>query len=136
MVGRAKLSETHPNLHRAFTMYACLSIALALNFIFLNPTFDPLSIPKEVAGAVFLTLGVSKLVLLNVYRNLKLLRLAMAIAIGTMCFWGGAQVVDFFRLGQTSLQLPLTFFGLAAIGRPLLVEPSMNPVTGKNGNGQ
>jgi hypothetical protein len=136
--GRAtRLSQTHPNLYKAFMVYALISLALGANFIFLKPTFDPLNIPKGLIGAIFVGLGVIKLLLLNVYHSLRLLRLVMAIAIGVMLFWTGALTLDFFKLGQTSLQLPLTYLGLSVLGMPLLVEPSVNPLTDKNGiNGE
>jgi hypothetical protein len=136
--GRATwLSRTHPNLYKAFTVYALISLALGFNFIFLKPTFDPLNIPKGLIGVIFVGLGMTKLILLNVYRDLRLLRLVMAIAIGVMLFWTGALTLAFFKLGQTSLQLPLTYLGLSVLGMPLLVEPPLNPLTDKNGiNGE
>jgi hypothetical protein len=123
------LRRTHPNLYVAYTVYACISIGLGLNFLFLNPTFDPLDIPKQVPGVVFLALGLTKLVCLNFVRRHGPLRLTMATAITIMFFWSGALIFDFFRLAQTSLQLPITFLGLAATGMPLLAEPPINPVT-------
>jgi hypothetical protein len=130
------LRRTHPNLYKAYTVYAALNVALGLNFLFLNPTFDPLDIPKAIPGAVFLTLGLAELSFLNIFRNAALLRLTMATAITSMFFWCGALTFDFFRLEQTSLQLPLTFLGLAVLGMPLLAEPSVNPITdARNGVG-
>jgi predicted membrane channel-forming protein YqfA (hemolysin III family) len=129
----SRLSQSHPNLYKAFTAYALISLALGLNFIFLKPTFDPLGVPKGLIGAIFLALGSTKLLLLNVYRSLRLLRLVMAMAIGVMLFWTGALTLAFFKLGQTSLQLPITYLGLSILGMPLLVEPSVNPITDKNG---
>jgi hypothetical protein len=123
------LKQTHPNLYRGFMAYGLLSVALGLNFLVLNPTFEPFGIPKDLCGVVFLALGLSQLVWLNVVRHTALLRLTMAATIGVMFFWAAINTAEFFRLGQTSLQLPIVFYGLAALGMPLLTEPSTNPLT-------
>jgi ABC-type thiamin/hydroxymethylpyrimidine transport system permease subunit len=130
---KPKLRESHPNLFRAFMIYMVSNIGDGLNFLILNPTFDPLNIPKEVAGITFMGLGLAMLVFLFLWHNEKMLRLAMATTIGVMCFWGAAQVVDFIKLGQTSLQLPWKWIILSILAMPLLAEPSINPVTDKNG---
>lgn len=129
------IRRTHPNLYGAYLMYGLLCVALGLNFLFLNPTFDPLNVPKQVPGGVFLVLGTCLLTFLNVRRSATLLRAAMASLIGVFLFWTGALTLDFFRLGQTSLQLPITFLALGALAIPLTIEPLVNPVTSKIGNG-
>lgn len=126
------LRRTHPNLYGVYLVYGFLCIALGLNFLFLNPTFDPLDIPKQVPGGVFMALGVSVLTFLQVRRNATLLRVSMASLVAVLFFWCAALIFDFFRLGQTSLQLPITFLALAALGIPLTIEPAVNPVTSKN----
>jgi hypothetical protein len=123
------LRRAHPNLFRSYLTYAVLTVALGLNFLVLNPTFEPFGIPKDVCGVVFLALGLVHLCFLTVLRKAELQRVAMAATISAMFFWAGINTAEFFRLGQTSLQLPLVFFGLAVLGLPLLVEPSTNPIT-------
>lgn len=130
------LKRSHPNLYKAYLVYAFLCISLGLNFIFLNPTFDPLDISKQVPGYIFLLLGVATLFFLRVYRNATWLRVTMASIITVMFFWCGALVFDFFRLAQTSLQLPITFAALGALGIPLMIEPPINPTTSEKRGGE
>lgn len=125
------LRQTHPNLYKVYLVYGLLCVALGLNFIFLNPTFDPLDIPKQVPGAILLALGGATLFFLRVVRRATWLRVTMASIITVMFFWCGALVFDFFRLAQTSLQLPITFAALGALGIPLMIEPPVNPTTSK-----
>jgi hypothetical protein len=120
-------------MYWTFTIYALITLALGLNFVFLKPTFNPLNIPKGVAGATFLAVGVAQLVLLNLYRSIRLLRLSVAVGITVMLFWMGALFLDFIKLGQTSLQLPITYLGMSALVMPMLVEPPVNPLTDRNG---
>lgn len=131
-IARRGFRDSHPNLFRAYALYGFLCVALGLNFLFLNPTFDPLGIPKCVPGVAFLALGVAVLMSLT-FRNVALLRVTLASLVAVMFFWCGALTFDFFRLGQTSLQLPITFMALGALGIPLTIEPLLNPVTSKNG---
>lgn len=131
--GSQRLKNTHPNLWKTYMLYALLSIVLGLNFLFLTPTFMPLDIPKWPIGLTFLGCGLIKLVLLLVNSKNLWLRFSMAQSVGIYSFWAGALTVDFFRLSQTSMQLPLTFMGLAGLGFLLLIEPFINPATAING---
>lgn len=129
------MRETHPTLYLTYMAYAVLSIWLGWNFLYLNPTFDPLDIPKWSIGAVFLGLGLSQAVLMNIFPNGRakgVARLLMALTIAVIIFWTGALTTDFFKYHQTSLQLPITYAALAVIGLALLLEPSVNPLTSKN----
>jgi hypothetical protein len=123
------LKHKHPNLYRGLMAYALLSIGLGLNFLILNPTFKPFGIPKVVCGVVFLALGLAHFSSLTIFKKVKLQQFSMAAIISVMFFWAGINTAEFFRLGQTSLQLPLVFFGLVALGLPLLIEPPINPIT-------
>lgn len=127
------MRNTHPNLYKTYLAYAVLSVALGLNFLYLTPTFMPLDFPKDIVGSTFLGCGLIKLALLMLNLKNALLRLSMALSVVIYSFWAGAATFDFFRLSQTSLQLPLTYMGLAALGVLLLMEPFINPATGKNG---
>lgn len=128
------MRTTHPNLYKTYVAYAVLSIALGLNFLFLTPAFRPLETPGWAIGSIFLGCGLIKLTLLLLSTNHARLRLSMALSVVIYSFWAGALTFDFFRLSQTSLQLPLTYAGLAALGVLLLLEPFTNPATEQNGH--
>lgn len=125
------MRNAHPNLYLTYMAYALLSIALGLNFLFLTPTFMPLDIDKWPIGLAFLSCGFVKLALLLFSSNHTWLRSVMALTVAMFAFWAGMTTFDFFRLSQTSLQLPLTYMGLAALGFLLLTEPFINPATEK-----
>lgn len=123
------MRNTHPNLYKTYVTYALLSIALGLNFLFLRPAFMPLDMPRWPIGLVFLGCGVSKLLALMLPSPHVLLRLSMSLSVAIYTFWGGLLTFEFVRLSQTSLQLPLTYIGLAVLGVILLTEPLVNPAT-------
>lgn len=127
------IRKTHPNLYLSLMIVAIMSIGLSLNFYFYTPTFNPYGINKEVVGAIFLILGFSQLIFLNLYHNLKLVRLVLAISISFMLFWGVSNTQQAFA-GKASFQLPVLYIGLALIQLPLLVEPSTNPMTSSKKN--
>lgn len=127
------MRDTHPNLYKTYLAYAVLSIALGLNFLFLTPTFMPLDVPKWPIGLALLGCGLIKLALLLLNSHNTWLRLSMTLSVVIYSFWAGATMFDFFRLSQTSMQLPLTYMGLAALGFLLLIEPFINPATAKKG---
>lgn len=128
------MRNTHPNLYKTYLAYAVLSIALGLNFLFLTPTFMPLDVPKWPIGLTLLGCGVTKLTLLLLnFHNTNLLRPSMALSVAIYSFWAGALTFDFFRLSQTSMQLPLCYMGLATVGLFLLLEPFTNPATARDG---
>lgn len=130
-----RLRDAHPNLYKAIMVYGLLMIALGLNFALLTPAFDPLGLSKYIFAGLFLAIGIAKLVVLNLFRHPQWVRVVVAINVSILFFFGGLLVAAFFQLGQTSLQLPITYFGLALIEMPLLYEPWLNPVTEKvNGN--
>lgn len=135
------MRNSHPVLYKVYLAYALGSIALGLNFIFLTPTFMPLDFPKEPIGIAFMSCGGSKLMFLllseifpTTYINMWL-RLSMMISVIIFGFWATALIIDFFRLSQTSMQLPLMYILAAVLGALLLLEPFINPATanGKNG---
>lgn len=130
-----RLGRTHRNLYLAYTGYAILDLALGLNFLFLHPVFDPLGIPKMPVGVIFVALGVAKLILLNLWRNMDVLRAVTAANLAALFFWCGALTLSYFQLHQTSLQLPITYLALGIIGLPLLAEPFVNPASRPPGKG-
>lgn len=129
------LRLTHPNVYRALSTFACCTLALGLNFLILTPAFDPLGVPKALSGWVFVVIAVAQLITLNRSGDLRLLRLATAFSVGTMFSYGAIAAVSFVQLHQTSLQLPILYFGTAISEFWLLVEPFTNPVTQRTTNG-
>jgi hypothetical protein len=125
---------SHPNLYRNILALALLSVGLGLNFIFTTPTFNPYGIPKEVVGGIFLVIGSTKIIFLDVYRSLRALRVVMAIATAFLVFWGVGTSITFFQ-GKTSLQLFLLYIFIAIFQIFLMVEPFFNPMTAQQDKG-
>lgn len=122
------IRKTHPNLYISLMTIAVASIALGVNLHYFTPTFRPYGISEELIGACFSVLGLSQLIFLNLYHNLKLVRLVLAMSISFMLFWGLSNTQQSFA-GKASFQLPILLITLAALQIPLLVEPSTNPMT-------
>lgn len=131
---QVNLRKSHPTLYRSITTFALLSIALGLNFIFTTPTFNPYGIPLWIIGSIFITLGCLKLIFLNLYRNLGIVRVVMAAEVGFMVFWGIGSTITFSQ-GKTSLQLFVLYVGMAVFELFLMVEPFFNPMTAKQDTG-
>lgn len=129
-VGAIDIRKTHPNLYWLVTILAVTDIALGLNFIFLNPTFPIYAGPNDLWGGIFLVVGFSKLVSLNLYRRLRLVRAIMAFEVTYMMFLALGTTQPFIE-GVGSLQLPIVYVSLSAIQIPLLLEPFINPWTDK-----
>lgn len=125
---KVRIRSTHPALYRSILILVIMSMALAVNFWLSNPTFSPLGIPKNVVGGIFVLLGVSQFLFLNVFHNLRLVRLILAISLSWFCFWGLINTIQFFA-GKASLQLPILYVFLAILHAPLLIEPPINPMT-------
>lgn len=131
-MNNVNLRITHPNLYYLVMAFGFTYIALGLNFFFTTPTFNPYGILYPIVGALFLTLGVAKLVFLNVVRRLTVVRLLMALEVALALWWGIGASITFFQ-GRTSLQLPILYAGLSFIESFLLLEPFVNPLTKKGG---
>lgn len=122
------MRKTNPTTWLRLMIFALLSIALGLNFIFLTPTFMPFDMTKWPIGILLVGCGVLKLTLLLVNSSpIMWVRASMAMSVVIYSFWGTILTIEFFRLDQTSLQLPLTYIGLSALGILLLSEPFANP---------
>lgn len=122
------IRQSHPNLYRSIMVFSFIYIGLGLNFLLTTPTFNPYMIPYEFIGLLFLSLGMLKIVLLNLIRDLVWLRRIMAAEIIVSLWWGIGASITFFR-GQTSLQLPILYAGLSLLEVFLLLEPFVNPLT-------
>ena len=107
-----------------------MGIALALNFWFSTPTFNPYGISKNVIGVVFFILGITQIVFLNVLHDLRIVRITLATSVSWMFFWGVSNAQQFFA-GNASLQLPILYVTLSIMQIPLLLESPVNPMTEK-----
>lgn len=125
------IRKSHPNLYRLIMVLSVMYVLLGLNFFFTVPTFNPYNMPYPLVGAIFLTLGLLKIILLNVFRDLPWLRRIMALEIAVSFWWGIGASITFFR-GQTSLQLSILYAGLSFLETCLLMEPYSNPLTKEN----
>lgn len=125
---QVNVRKTHPGLYHSITTLAVMNVALAVNFWFSNPTFNPYGISKNIIGVVFCLLGVSQLIFLNVFRDLRMVRILLAASISFMFFWGLSNSQQFFN-GKASLQLPILYLAISILQIPLLVEPPVNPMT-------
>ena len=124
---KANLRRTNPNLYRSLMTIALTKVALGLNFLLTTPTFEQYNIPKNLIGVGFLVLGLSYLIVLNLWRNLKAVRILLVVGIAYMLFWGVGTTQTFFQ-GVSSLQLFILYTGLAALHAPLLTAPFLNIV--------
>lgn len=129
-VRTVNIRKSHPALYRAIMTFACMAVALAFNFWFSRPTFNPYGVPKEYIGIIFAVLGSSLLVFLNVFHNLRIVRLALAASVSFTFFWGLSNAQQFFA-GNASLQLPILYVAISIWQIPLLIEPPVNPMTEK-----
>lgn len=126
----ANLRKTHPNLWRAVMAFAAVNALLGLNFLILQPTFLIYNRSNYWWGAIFLTLAACKIVFLNLYRNLHLLRVTMACEVSFMMVIALGTTQPFFE-GEGSLQLPILYLGMCVLEMPLLLEPFINPWTAR-----
>lgn len=124
---RINIRKTHPGLYHSLMTLGFMGVALAANFWGSNPTFNPYNINKNWIGLVFFLLGISQLFFLNVFRDLKMVRIVLAASISFMCFWGLSNTQQFFA-GNASLQLPILYLAISVLQIPLLVEAPINPM--------
>lgn len=124
------IRKTHPNLYWLVMILAVVGIALGLNFIVNSPTFLIYAAPNVLWGVIFLAIGLGKIVSLNFYRRLRLVRAIMAFGVAYMMFLALGTMQPFLE-GSGSLQLPILYVGMAALQIPLLLEPFVNPWTSR-----
>lgn len=118
------IRKTIPLLYWSVTVYALIALALGLNFILLQPTFLIFGAPNELWGVIFLALGVSKIIALNFYRRLRLIRGLMSFKITYMMFLALGTSQPYIE-GKGSLQLPIMYAGISALQIVLLLLPSV-----------
>lgn len=123
-----RIRYTHPALYRSILTLSLMSVALAANFWTSTPTFSPYGIDKNLIGGVFCLLGVSQFVFLNVFHDLRKVRLGLAVSLTFILFWGLSNTQQAFA-GNASFQLPILYVALAVMHIPLLIESPVNPMT-------
>jgi hypothetical protein len=128
--GTPDIRKTHPLLWRAVMAYAAICGFLGLNFIFFHPAFLLYHQSNYWWGAIFLILCISKIVFLNLYRNLHLMRVTMACEVSFMLFLALGATEPVWT-SSASLQLPILYIGLAILEIPLILEPFVNPWTAR-----
>lgn len=129
---RVNVRKSHPGLYHSLMTFSLTSVALAANFWTTHPAFSPYGINKIIIGLIFFALGISQLVFLNVFRDLRGVRIVLAASIAFMFFWGASNTQQFFT-GNASLQLPILYLTLSILQVPLLIEPPVNPMTKRPG---
>lgn len=127
---RLNLRKSHPGLYHSIFTVAAMGIALAVNFWFSKPTFNPYGIDRHVIALVFALIGASQFVFLVLVRDLRMVRLMLAVSLSWMMFWGLSNSQQFFA-GRASLQLPILFITVSILQIPLLIESPVNPFTEK-----
>lgn len=127
---KADIRKSHPSLFYTMLIIAVVCIGEGVNFLSSTPTFKPYNISFTLIGSIFLAIGLSELVFLNLYRNLFLLRLTVSLSSGFLLFWGITNTQQSFA-GKASFQLPILLIGLALVQLRTLQEPSVNPITMK-----
>lgn len=125
---KVRIRKTHPALYRAIMTLSIMSMGLAVNFWTSNPTFSPFDIPKDIIGGVFCALGLSQIIFLNAFHNLRMVRIGLAVSLSFMFFWGLSNAQQSLA-GKASYQLPIIYVSLAVLHIPLLIEPPVNPMT-------
>lgn len=137
--GSINVRKTHPALYRLVMSTAVIHIALGLNFLVgqdvlgllpFQPTFFVWDMPNWVWAALFLAIGLGKVVFLNLYRNLWLTRATMGFSVAYLLFFAVGTMQPAVE-GKGSLQLPILYVGLVAVLVPLLLEPFINPWTAR-----
>jgi hypothetical protein len=124
------IRKSHPGLFHLIMVTAILMVLLAVNFWTSNPAFNPYGWSKNWIGVAFFVLGAGQLVFLNVVRDLRIVRLGLALSFAWNIVWAGANTQQIFN-GNASWQLPLYILGIAAVQYRLIVEAPVNPMTEK-----
>lgn len=128
--GFVNIQKTHPNLYWLVMILGVMQIALALNFFILSPTFPIFAAPNVLWGVIFLVIGVGKVVSLNFYRRLGLVRAIMSFSWVYTMFIGLGTCQPFLE-GSGSLQLPIVYVGISGVLLVLLFEPYINYLTAR-----
>lgn len=134
VIRKVEIRNTHPALYRALMVLGFMGIALGFNFWFSTPTFNPYGVSKNIIGVIFFTLGLTQIAFLNLFHDLRIVRLNLAVSVSWMFFWGVSNTEQYFA-GNSSLQLPILFLTLSILQIPLLTESPVNPMTERKNGG-
>lgn len=122
------LRLTHPTLYHSITMFAVVSVGLAVSYWFgPPPTFNPYDINRDLVASLFFLYGVWQFIFLNVHR-LRMVRLGLAFAFVLWGAWGWANTIQVFA-GKASWAFPIAFGGIAGAHLIWLTESPVNPMT-------
>lgn len=124
------LRMVHPTMFRLLLWFSIAKVALAFNYWFARPTFMPYGTSKYVAGTVFIFLGVSQIVFLLLIRDLRKLRLLLALSGFTEFVWGAVNSQQFLA-GKASLALPIYVVTVAIAQRIMLTDAPINPAASR-----
>lgn len=124
------LRVMHPTMWRLLMWFSIVKVGLAFNYWFARPTFMPYGTSKYVAGTVFIFLGVSQIVFLLLIRDLRKVRLLLALSGFAEFVWGAVNSQQFFA-GKASLALPIYVLTVAVAQRILLVDAPINPAASR-----
>jgi hypothetical protein len=108
------LRKARPLLYGFIMTFAGIRIGLAINFWTSKPAFHPYDIPNSLIALVFFLLGLWQVIFLNVWRDLRKVRVVLALSAAVTLAWGLLNTHQFF-FGPASLQLPIVFIGLAVL---------------------
>lgn len=120
---------SHPALYQGALTFAFMFVLLGLNFLFLRLPFNGYDLPKTYIGTAFLVLGLPNIAFLTVLRNLKAVRIVMALQIGWTIIWASSTIVTVFDGSRTTFQLAILYGTLAFLEGYLLLEPFRNETT-------
>lgn len=131
---RVKIRTSHPGMYHSLMTAAIGEILLGFNFWWgPTPTFLPkitTFVPHmNLIGTIFFALGALLIVFLNLYHDLRAVRVLLACSMGWALAWGGINTQQVIA-GKASWQIPIlfTFF---VCGQLLwwLIESPVNPMT-------
>lgn len=131
---KVNLRLTNPDMYKSVMLFVIFCISMTLNYWFSKPTFNPYGIQRPWIGLTFLIIGMALILLLNVFRNLKLVRITLAVAGGLLIFWGISNTQQSFA-GKASFAFPILLFYVASIILKDLLQSPVNPMTRKDNNG-
>lgn len=127
------IRKSHPGLYRGIMLFLFFCLATSLNYFFSKPTFNPYGIPKELIGLIYLSISLVLFVLLNLLRNLKLVRITLALSSGFLIFWGISNTQQgFAHKASFALPILLVYIALSLVND--LLQSSVNPMTRKGDN--
>lgn len=112
--GRVNVRKTHPDLYLQTMKIAVGQAALAINFWWYTPTFNPYGLSKYFIGAIFMVIAVVQITFVNLLHSLRMVRIAQGLSVGIMLGWAITNTQQ-VRAGNASAQLPICFLIISAL---------------------